>query len=283
MGIAKDLLLNSIFVIMMFTLLILCSNTGTVVLVLLACFCMITNYAKKYYRARTELIKEREYFINTLSHDIRVSTIAQIRGLELLKNDNSQDELVAEIKESCKYTLDMITMLLNAYRYENGEQILHYEKFLMSDLVNSNCNDLKMFAKEKNVSFKLCCDMNDLVEADKLSISKLMFCLLTTALFNSEKNCEVKILVNRLYNCFEVSLTYQGVPLTDEESRRMFLEGSNFSTVGHGIRMHFCKKILDFHGGNLRVSNNGKINSFTFTLPAERHCNSSKMLVGSIS
>ena len=102
MGIAKDLLINSLFILMMFALLVLCNNTGTVVLVLLACLCMITNYMNKYRRIKNEMLKQREYFINTLSHDLRVSTLAQIRGLDLLKNDEEQQELVSDIHISLK-------------------------------------------------------------------------------------------------------------------------------------------------------------------------------------
>ena len=45
------------------------------------------------------MIKERDYFINTLSHDLRVSTIAQIRGLDLLEKDSNNNELLTEIKK----------------------------------------------------------------------------------------------------------------------------------------------------------------------------------------
>ena len=46
----------------------------------------------KYILLYQDMLKQREYFIETLSHDLRVSTIAQIRGLELLKKNVSQNE-----------------------------------------------------------------------------------------------------------------------------------------------------------------------------------------------
>ena len=50
----------------------------------------------------------------------------------------------------------------------------------------------------------------------------------------------------------------------------MFSKNSGFSTVGHGIKMLLCKKIIDFHKGKIFVKNNGKdINSFTFTIPCK--------------
>ena len=61
-----------------------------------------------------EIEKQKEYFIETLVHDLKVPTLAQYRGLELLENEvvgnlsEEQKELVSQIKYSCKYILDMI-------------------------------------------------------------------------------------------------------------------------------------------------------------------------------
>ena len=282
MGIAKDLLTNSLFILMMFALLVLCNNTGTAVLVLLACLCMITNYMNKYRRIKNEMLKQREYFINTLSHDLRVSTLAQIRGLDLLKNDEEQQELVSDIKDSCKYTLDMITMLLNTYKFENGEQILSYEEFLLGDLIEQICHDLSEMTGEKGVTIHLDNEATEFVNADKSGISKMVLCLLTTAILNSDRDSEIKVFINKLYNNFEVTISYKGVALTDEECNRMFSSGSTFSTVGHGIRMHFCKKILDFHGGDIKVFNYGGVNSFTFTLPVQTAKNTAEVPLESL-
>ena len=77
-----------------------------IIVLLILFFVLRRNLSLKY-----ELFSQRENFIKTLSHDIRVSTLAQIRGLDLLQEKYNQEELIFDINESCKYSLDMINML----------------------------------------------------------------------------------------------------------------------------------------------------------------------------
>ena len=65
----------------------------------------------KYLLLYRDMLKQREYFVETLSHDLRVSTIAQIRGLELLEKQLSQDrneDLIREIRNTSKFSLSLV-------------------------------------------------------------------------------------------------------------------------------------------------------------------------------
>ena len=106
----------------------------------------------KYKRLQTEYLQQREYFIKTLSHDLRVSTLAQIRGLEALEKTQNR-ELIPEIQNSCKYTLEMITMLLNTYRYENGEEVLTREHYNLTDSIKKCYDSISAQSESKILEF----------------------------------------------------------------------------------------------------------------------------------
>ena len=224
----------------------------------------------KYIKLHKHCIQEREYFIKTLNHDLKVSTLAQIRGLELLEK-TQELSLVSDINDSCKYTLDMITMLLNTYRFENGEQILEYDVFNLSELLFSNYKKLINFTTEKNLKFYTRIKSEDLINADKQAMSKLLYNLLSTASFYADKNSNIVSTIKRNEDNLEVSIRYCGRALSEEECRRMFSNKPRFSTVGHGIKMQLCKKIIDFHGGEIFVNNcDANINMFSFKLPINK-------------
>lgn len=268
MSIAKDLLLTALFMVTIITLLVLSNSTQIESMVLAACLFMITNYIVKYKYLRQQIIRQREYFINTLSHDLKVSTLAQIRGLDLLKNANGNEELVSNIKDSCQYTLDMITMLLSMYKFENGEESLYYEKFKLSELISECCGNLSEISSEKKVIISGEIENYDYIEADKNGISKLAMCLISSALINADRNSTIHVNLRKICNNFEVNISYQGGELTDEDCRRMFSEGPKYSTVGQSVRMLFCKKMVDVHGGKICAhKNEDKMNCFSFTLP----------------
>lgn len=243
MSIAKDLLFIIILLVLFFVL-------------------------RKNISLKSELFRQRENFIKTLSHDIRVSTLAQIRGLDLLERKYNQEELINDINESCKYSLDMINMLLNTYRYENGEQILNYELFNFSDLVLCTSSKLSVKKAEKNVELCFNLPPSTPVFADKIEIAKVLYYLFSTTIFYSERNKKIAVTVQKKCDNLEIKIIYAGASLTEEECRRMFSNNPRFSTVGHGIKMYMCKKIIEFHGGKIGVVNlKDKLNSFTITIP----------------
>ena len=214
---------------------------------------------------------EREYFINTLSHDLRVSTIAQIRGLELLENkslNNLDFELIKEINNSCKFTFEMINMLLNKYKYENNEKILKYEYFNLAELINLSYKKIFALSFDKNISFIFDLDNYIISYADKDSIQKVISLLFEIAINNAIDTSSITIQTKQKNHMQEISIVYQGKSLTDEEIKRMFNNKSHFSTVGEGIRLEFCKKIIDFHKGKIFIKNLGNnLNCFTIALP----------------
>lgn len=234
----------------------------------------------KYMHLRKELQSQRKYFIDTLSHDIRVSTIAQIRGLEFLQKNfliqPCHSELLEEINNSCKYTLDMITMLLNTYKFQNKELSLNYETCNLSELINLAYDNME----KKNINISLLNPKQCLVKIDKNLIQKVINIFLSIALIYGEKNSQILISLKENNNYAEVCIMYYGIKLSEEECKRMQSKSSRFSTVGEGIKMELCKKIIDYHNGDIKVkSYNNNLNALIFSLPVKKKDVSTKGLL----
>ena len=232
---------------------------------------------------RRENLKQKDFFIKTLSHDFRVATLAQLRGIEYLSKtkgfDKYQTELINEIDKSCRYSLDMISMLMNSYMFEKGEQVIDYENFLLQEVVCSLVELVKPLIKEKNIKLNMSVDKSLTISADKNLIFKLILNLLTTAISYAEANSTITLASKKNKNICKFFVAYHGKSLSEEECGRMFSNQTHLSTVGHGIKMQLCKKIVDFHKGKISVKNySKKLNSFTFTIPQKQKFTLSKTL-----
>jgi len=249
--------------------------------ILYLCFTLIAVLYFRCYQLKNEISKQKEYFIQTLSHDLRVPLIAQIRGLDLVKKMNiiSQEGnfLIDEINKSCKYTLDMISMMLRIYRIEIGDIKLKNEELNVTDVINEVFNINREYAAERNINITFNTGIS-LISADKENLLKIMNILIHTVIEHSKTNTEINVDLRQLKNKLCLTLDYIGKSLTPEEYNRMFSQNSNYSTVGHGIQMYFCKKIIDLHKGKIEFTNNKQCykynkeyqcNSFTITLPCE--------------
>lgn len=240
-------------------------------------FTIVFQYVK-LYKLMTE---QRVFFINTLKHDLRVSLLAQIRGLEFLKNcivSESTSELINELDISSKYSLDMINMLLKVYKHDNDEIILDSRSFNFSELANLLINNLSSSFLEKNI--KIIYNSKDYIKmfADKNCIEKIMEILISKAIINAKKNSSIYIDAISNEDFFRISINYAGKPITDEEKRRMFEKKPKFSTVGYGIKLLICKKFIDFHDGEILVEDNrNNTHSFILTIPQKQKNNIQKL------
>lgn len=220
--------------------------------------------------------RHRQYYIETLMHDLKVPAIAQLRGISLLKNGYSDNkEILANIEQSCQYSLDIISTLVNIYRFENGETNLNIEKINFSELVKECFDELSIISKDKNLTFILeKNDENTVAEADKTEIKKVIINILSTAISYSNKGGE--IYVKLLSDCCDLKVVVQtkGISLSALECKNMFCaynEKDNFTNVGQGIKLYMCKKILEWHKGNIYAStDNISENKFIFTLPRKQ-------------
>ena len=225
----------------------------------------------KYFCLKKDFLAQRNYFIQTLSHDFRVSIIAQIRGLELIQKERkllaSHAEMIDNINESCKFTLDMINMIINTYKFEDKKSVLNYEFCNLSNIISNSCNIVGKLCLEKNIKI-INSSINNYLDIDKSYMFKVINILLSTAIFYSKKNSSIKVTSKNNKNNVEVNIIYEGDMLTEEERKRMFLKNPRFSTVGHGIKMYLCKKIIDFHKGQIYVNQyKNNLVSFSFKIP----------------
>lgn len=232
--------------------------------------------------AEKEIERQKEYFIETLIHDLKIPTLAQLRGLELLQKgsfgeiNNDQKEILNNITESCQYILTMISMVLNTYRFENGKNSLYYEKFDLVDIVIQSFEEVAKSAKEKDISFVYQAgNENTTLEADKAEIKKVITNLLNNAVVYSKRSEKIIVNIENENNSLKLSITSKGISLSSRECRTLFERSSEnnpkFTTVGHGISLYLCKKIIDMHNGKIFASTDGEMqNTFSFIIPQFR-------------
>ena len=236
-------------------------------------FVMFYYFFKCLY-LKSELFKQRENYIKTLEHDFRVSLLAQIRGLNIVKQHfkltQSESAFVEEINNSCKYSLDMVSMLLKIYKIENKDLSLFFENLNISEILSEIFTEYRNLALEKNV--KLRCNLeNNILHADKESIKKALKILIYTAILYSLKNTTISIFLKRMYGYFLFEIKYNGKPISNEEYKRMFSLNPAYSTVGHGIQMFLCKKIIDVNKWEIRFQKKADECSFTISIPIRKN------------
>lgn len=230
---------------------------------------MIYYFFKCSY-LKTELFNQRENFIEILGHDFRVPLIAQIRGLDYVQQNfnlpHFENSFVEEINNSCKYTLEMISMLLKIYKFENNNIFPNYEYTDISVIFPKIFEEFNKTAAEKNVKLQYTFE-NNIILTDKEDFTKAVKILINTALLYAKKNTTVNISSKKYEKKLILEVKYEGSSISDEEYKRMFSLNPVYSTVGQGIQMFLCKKIIDMHKGEISYTTKLKECSFIISIP----------------
>ena len=282
----KDLIILTLFYCLFYFVFISNNNFAFIFLNFIILYFWLM-YINQRYRNKALILKykdnldkilhsQKKYFSMVLTHDLKIPTIAQLRGLQSLRAispnlSREQKEIISQTEYSCKYILDMISMIISTYEFETKKQKLVYETFNMSDLLIKCFEEMSERAIEKNLTFTYSKSTNDTnVEADKAEIEKVIKNLLNNAINHSfsGSNIDVSICANK--HC--IKLTISGMQLSFDKVNNIFQKSNNiipqYTTIGQNIGMYLSKKIIEFHNGKIYSSYDTKVNNkLIFEIP----------------
>ncbi len=240
----------------------------------------ITNLKRNFhFELNNTLNKQKDIFADILTHDLKIPTLAQLRGLELIRNETlgtineEQKDLIENIESSCKYILNMISMLQNTYKIETGKNKFNYEKFNISKLLVNCINKMSKDINEKNISIVYFSSEPDIyVEADQESIKEVIINLLLFAISYSYNNDKILVYISKDENNVKFLLKTSGVYLSNQVCSNIFeqenIDSQNYTVIGQKISLYLCKKIIEEHAGDIYAkSSQDNSLSLIFKLP----------------
>lgn len=230
--------------------------------------------------------KQRETYISTLSHDLKIPTLAQIRALELIvsekmgKINEGQREILNLTLDSCYCMYDMLSTILATYKYENNDITLSYEKVQMlkllddcfaksyKDMRNKNIR-IRVQAKDKFVS--LYADKNQMKKAFENLIN---YCI-SSAYADTEIVCEIG--KHSEDNNIFVSLGFESPYVSSKTIQNMFrmytTSAEKMDKVGSSLSLYLAKQIINAHNGKINVeSKKTNYNNYSIELPRINEC-----------
>lgn len=219
-------------------------------------------------KLQESLREQREDFIYSLSHDLRIPILAQLRVLELIRTgtfgefNSEQEEILAQTEQSSKCLLNLISLLINTYNFENESNQLIYQRFNLYELVVSCFEELRSEAEEKEITYEyLCKNKSIIIDADRENIKKLLLNLVSAANMYANYGEKISVKAGIRGDKLRLCIFCDGKNTYSIKTKI----NSKYTSIGESIRMHFCKKIIETHKGHILQS---KINrGFEFELP----------------
>jgi signal transduction histidine kinase/DNA-binding response OmpR family regulator len=234
-------------------------------------------------------------FFTNISHEFRTPLTLISGPVNSLLSDNSlnieQRRLLELVQKNIKIMLKLIDQIIDFRKYENGKMILNLSRHdLRAQLVEWN-DSFAELARKRNLhfSFNVFSDTDFLMPVDIQKMERIYFNLLSNALkFTPEKGV---ILINldkiidggKSFAVIEVANSGKGI--SDEDIKHIFerFYQVDSQAVGSGIGLALSKAMVELHGGDISVNNEGAgWTKFTVRIPFENEKEVSNVATGDI-
>ena len=231
-----------------------------------------------------ELDKLKSGFVSNVSHELRTPLTAigglvdnMLDGLTGPLNPK-QSHYISGIKDSTERLARLIHDMLDLSVIESGRMELKLTRFPMAALISEIVDNLRPVSLDKDIELGGNSASGEYhVWADRDKITQVLTNLVSNAVKFTPSGGKVKIFLEPVASGYwlQVGVGDNGPGIPPEEAGRIFDEFYQISQPGQekakgvGLGLAICKKLIDMHGGQIRVeSAPGAGSTFYFTVPA---------------
>ncbi|MHB0935239.1 MAG: sensor histidine kinase [Armatimonadota bacterium] len=228
---------------------------------------------------RHALEEEREIYIHTISHDLRIP-LAIIQGhvqlLQEILESTGQAEAVRvntdAVIESVRRMNLMIKDLVDTARLESRQLKLDLRPVALRPFLDTLLERLRRVIAVERVVLEIPPDL-PAVSADPDRLDRIFINLLTNALKFSAADTLVTVTAQAADGIVTIAVTDRGAGIASAELSHLFERFYRVSQThrveGIGLGLYIVKMLVEAHGGQIRVESEvGTGTTFYLTLPA---------------
>ncbi len=222
-----------------------------------------------------------ENFITMVSHQLRSPLVVILQYFETIlagmmgKVPEKQKKIMHRAQERLERLLNLINDWLDLARINEESIVINFKPLSLIELLKSLVEFVQPIAQENKISIELESPSdNFFVQADNETLEQVFSNLLSNAIKYNRPNGSVKITIKKKKNLVVVTIQDSGIGISKEHLPLIFDQFYRVArkeaqkTIGTGLGLSIAKKIVDAHGGSIRVSSElGKGSTFTVFLP----------------
>ncbi len=231
-------------------------------------------------KQQKEINGAKDKLFSIISHDLR-SPFTSVLGLSDLlvvgaqhQNFDEIEGIAKMIHSSSKSALVLLDNLLEWARLQTGQMKFQPEIQKLKSIIEEIFEILNPAAEIKNISLEHNLSIDIEVYAEANMLKTILRNLISNGLKFTQENGAIQVLASHQQNFVEISVSDNGVGISNDIQDRLFKIDNNISTkgtgneVGSGLGLLLCKEFVEKHGGRIWVESEvGKGSTFKFTLP----------------
>ena len=223
------------------------------------------------------LLKQKDEFINCLSHDLKSPLVPLMSLLPILEkkvNDSESKEIIKVLNRNVKHMKNLVEKNIQLAQISSPKIKIEMEDTNLLKEVNDVIKKNKLFLKNNNIEINNIVSNKINIKADKLKLNELLDNIINNSIKYSKNSGKITINAAQNDRFVTVSIKDTGIGMTKEQINQVFDEFYKADNSRHdfdssGLGMSICKKIVEKHGGCIWAESDGlgKGSTFYFTMP----------------
>ncbi len=215
-------------------------------------------------------------------HDLRTPLNAMLLGVQAVRQmgplNEEQEACLVMTERNGRVLLAMADKMLDIVILENrGAAALERKLCLPGDLIEAAMEQVMTLAHEKSLAVRWAVDTELAVPVDQDKVTRVLVNLLANAIKFTKEGGEISVTAGPSTETDEAtvmfSVTDNGMGIAEENLENLFTEGYQVTAGAPtrrstGLGLTFCKRVVEAHGGQIRVTSElGQGSRFAFFLP----------------
>jgi PAS domain S-box-containing protein len=237
----------------------------------------INKNLEKIVKERTNqiqhLLRQKDEFINQLSHDLKTPLTPMMVLLPILKEkirDKRDSESFDVILRNVYFMKDLVNKTIDLAKLNSGIIELEFENLKLNEELNFVISNNQILLDRNNIDLINKIKNPIFVYADKIRLDEVFNNLITNAIkYSPDKGGKIFIDAEENDNIITISIRDAGVGMDKEQIECIFdefykVDDSRHELDSSGLGLTITKKIIEKHGGKIWVESKGKGKGSTF-------------------
>lgn len=224
-------------------------------------------------------------FLACMSHDLRTPLNAIIGFADVLHTSavgpnthENTKEYTGIIGDSARHLLEIINMILDLSKIEEGKFTLDCKWMDLSEFVHDQVKFLQPITKEKSIFVNTHTNHRGrLLLADERALRQIFINIFSNAVKFSEEKSKINILTSIHDGQISITISDSGVGMTVSEAKHSVMpfgqvtRNPELARQGTGLGLAIVKGLAEAHGGELKISSRKGIGTrVSVTFPRSR-------------
>lgn len=229
------------------------------------------NDLNKKIEALKEIEQIKEDFVATLTHDLKVPIIAEKNMLQfLLENrfgelNEKQREAIVHLQHSNKELIELVEIILETYKLNETNIVLNKENVDINDLIYTVIEEMQPIAEANSQRVNFITKYDGFINIDKFYIKRVLKNIILNGLSYTEIGGVLDINLEDAENFVYIKITNYGKSIDENEIEHIFdkyySSAKKFRKIGTGLGLYLSNKIIDAHGGKIKVESEENSNT----------------------